>query len=280
MAPLWKLLLLVMLVGCNQVFYQPDHEEYADPSLFGLLYHEYFIGPPGEEVHLWVVAAKKEPRLGTVLQFHGNAQNMSAHFYATHWLPKYGYDLVCFDYRGYGKSSGSASRDHSIEDGLRVLKWMAVQPRYREQPVFVLGQSLGGAVAIASLAALAEESPAQLKIAGLILDSSFASYRSITQRKLASLWLTWPLQVPLSYLVSDSASPRDFAEKIRVPVLMFHSREDPVVPFAEGEELFSRLGSKNKQMVEVEKPGHTRALGDYLSKWRKMMLAFMKKYRV
>ena len=40
---------------------------------------------------------------GTVLFLHGNAQNISAHIAAVHWLPKAGYNLLLLDYRGYGE---------------------------------------------------------------------------------------------------------------------------------------------------------------------------------
>lgn len=44
---------------------------------------------------------------GTVLHFHGNAANISNHVLQVEWLPDRGFNLLVFDYRGYGISQGS-----------------------------------------------------------------------------------------------------------------------------------------------------------------------------
>ena len=56
-----------------------------------------------------------------------------------------GYHVICFDYRGYGDSTGSPSEAGLVHDALTVYKW--VLERRGESKVFVWGHSLGTGVA-------------------------------------------------------------------------------------------------------------------------------------
>ena len=195
--------------------------------------HRIPVGKSGETIHAWHFKTNK-PKQGTVIHFHGNAQNMSAHILFVAWLINEGYDLITFDYRGYGMSDGLASRENTIEDGESVLNWFAEREKNRN--VFVVAQSLGGAIAPV---ALHRSNPAN--IAGVVLESTFLSYRELAQKKLATFFLTWPLQWPLSFLVTDSLSPEFFQMKFVFPIMVIHGTQDTVVPFSEGLALAEHL---------------------------------------
>jgi hypothetical protein len=114
---------------------------------------------------------------------------------------------------------------------------------------------------------------------GLILDSAFASYRSLARSKLAGVWLTWPLQWPLSYLVTDEFSPIDAIAQLRVPLLMIHGDRDPVVPLAEGQQLFSAYPHQPKEWWLVPGGGHTAAFGDEASPYRPRLVQWLASHR-
>jgi pimeloyl-ACP methyl ester carboxylesterase len=244
----------VLLSGCNSVFYQPDKLTWSLPQQITPSFEEFRLAVPGtkEELHVWKFHSRV-PRKGTVVQFHGNAQNMSAHVWFVAWLVDAGFDVVTFDYRGYGSSDGIASRENTIADGHTVLKWLAAQPQ--SAPLFVIGQSLGGAVAFASLATVEPEIP----VRGLIIESSFTSYRRLARKKLDSFFLTWPLQWPLSFLVTDEFSPKQHKLKNPLPIFFIHGTGDFVVPFREGVK-FAELAAKQKNSVSLYSDvgrGHT-----------------------
>ncbi|MEY3901835.1 MAG: hypothetical protein RL189_1141 [Pseudomonadota bacterium] len=221
--------LATQAAACNSLFYQPDKFIYSLPRQVTPSFEEFRIptGPNGEKLNVWKFQARR-PRVGTVVHFHGNAQNMSAHVWFVAWMIDAGFDVVTFDYRGYGESDGVANRQNTIEDGQAVLNWVVQQPA--SAPVFVIGQSLGGAVAFASLAQLDPQPP----IRALIIESSFVSYRQLARRKLGSFFLTWPLQWPLSFLVTDHLSPRELKLKSPLPIMFVHGTRDAVVPYSEG----------------------------------------------
>lgn len=257
------LILSILTQACNSLFYHPDSVIYSTPDQVGQNY-ESFTLPVDDQVslHAWHVSAKK-PRMGTVLHFHGNAQNMTSHFLYVYWLAEYGFDIITFDYRGYGTSTGKPTREGIYRDSLAILQ-EAVK---RSEHLFILGQSLGGAVAIPAIAKL---KPANLR--GLILDSSFSSYQSIVEEKLSASLITYPIKKLLKHLVGDEYSPRDFAEQISVPTLIIHGKNDPVVPYIESKRLSEFI--PHAEFWTWEGEGHTQAFASENS-YRQQLVNWM-----
>ncbi len=244
---------LIMTLGCNHLFYQPSKEILDSPDKHGINYQEFSIPTKdGEHLSAWWLKSKRNTSYGTFIQFHGNAENMSTHFHSLAWVTDAGFDLVVFDYRGYGTSSGSPTRSSLVDDGRLILDW--VVEKAKTPDIILVGQSLGGAVAVPVLSI----SPAK-RVRLLVLDSTFDSYRAITREKLSEAILTWPFQYPLSFLVSDDFSPRDYISKISNPILFIHSKKDPVVSFQRGYSLF-RNSSTSLDFWEFQTPSHTAGL--------------------
>ncbi|NRA44175.1 MAG: alpha/beta hydrolase [Oligoflexales bacterium] len=264
---LW-LSILTLLSSCNSLFYYPDRVTYLTPDKRGFAYEESKLETPdGESLNYWVIAPKSE-KVGTILHFHGNAQNISTHFLFVAWFSSFGYEVISFDYRGYGQSSGVPNREGLFVDGKAMLDLL----ESKNLPYFVIAQSLGGAVAIPAIAASAPEN-----LKGLILDSTFASYRGIARDKLAEHPITWALQWPLSFLVSDELSPVEYVKGLRIPVLQFHSKYDQVVPYKQGKQLFAAF-SKDRQFVTLTRKGHTAAFTPPFEKHHDDLLAWLCRY--
>jgi fermentation-respiration switch protein FrsA (DUF1100 family) len=246
--------LLSICSSCNHLFYQPDQALYYHPSSLGLAYRDYGIqnkaGMSLRILELYPKVGLKEK--GTVLHFHGNAQNRTAHLSYTYWLTQRGYRVLIPDYRGYGESQGSPTRAGVLEDGKLFLDHAC---QVSQGPVFLLGQSLGGAVALSTVL----QKPVSC-LTALIIDSSFASYRGIARDRLGSFWLTWAFQYPLSFLITDDLSPLPYLKTIILPTLVIHGVEDPVVPPIFGQEIYDRLGSPKKDLWLLPGLGHTEAL--------------------
>lgn len=256
--------------ACNSVFYHPDNVLYISLDDVGVPVEESFVtSRNGKKVHV-LRFLPQGPKKGVVVHFHGNAQNLTAHLSFSYWLPKEGYELVTFDYQGYGKSEGEASRPTTVEDGVAVLE--DTLRRSGEVPVFVFGQSLGAAVGFVSLAHL----DTTRSVCGMLYEASFASYRSLARMKLGQFFLTWPLQWPLSFLVGDALSPVDFVDKVNVPILFAHGSGDHVVPLKAGRALFEAYPGP-KEWIEIPGAGHTAAFGNETSPYRKTLLRFIEK---
>ena len=74
----------------------------------------------GETLHAWL--HRKEAAPWTVIVFHGNAGNLSFHETAIAPFRILGLQVVLFDYRGYGLSSGSPTEAGLLMDGDAVVK--------------------------------------------------------------------------------------------------------------------------------------------------------------
>lgn len=255
-------------MSCNSLFYYPAKEALYDPSEVGQTYREFSVHvEPGIDLAAWEFAPKGVSR-GVVLHFHGNAENMTTHFMFSSWMAERGFTVVTFDYRGYGKSTGTAERGGMIRDGLAMVD--ALGKRYRSLPLIVFAQSIGGAVAVPVVA------QTSARVSALIVESSFASYRRLARQKLGAIWLTWLFQYPLSLLVTDDLSPEGFAPTVKVPTLFVHGTADPVVPMKFGYDLFEKIGSTDKEFWEVPEAAHTPAFGGGKSRFRDRLVVYLK----
>lgn len=257
--------------GCvSGMFYQPDHKVYDTPDRHGLKYEQVtFSSKDGTQLSGWFIPAVGTPR-GTVIHFHGNAQNMTAHFGFVAWLPAQGFNLFVFDYRGYGTSAGKPNRRGVFEDSLAALDYIAARPGIDHNKLLVLGQSLGGANAIVAVG-----SRPHAGIRALAIDSAFASYQEIVHDKIAAMPLLSLLRTPLSHLlIGNDLSPDAVVANIApTPLLIIHGTADPVVPCSHGKRLFE-LAREPKQFWTVEGGDHTEAFADHGSVYCKRLVAF------
>jgi len=257
------------LSGCDSYFFYPQRIHVANPYLERVLHEDvFFKTPDGVRLHGWFFHPSTEPR-GTVLFFHGNAENISTHAGAVLWLAREGYQVFLFDYRGYGRSEGKPDMEGIHVDALAAIDETFRMERVDKDRVAVFGQSLGGSVAVYAVA----NSPHRDRIRALVIDSAFSGYRRIAREKIAGVVLLWPFQTPLSLLVTDRYSANRWIGRIRpIPVLILHGEADKVVPVRHGERLY-RLAGEPKQLWIAPGAAHIGALSD--EKLRKRLLSFL-----
>ena len=255
LAILASIVLIGAVSGCDSYFFYPLKDHLPNPALEGIAREDISIPTPdGVTLHGWLLRPDGEPR-GTVLFLHGNAENVSTHVNSVLWLVGSGYRVVVVDYRGYGKSGGKPTMAGVHADALAAIDALFGMEEIDKDRVAVLGQSLGGAVAIHAVA----NSPHKARIGVLVVDSAFSGYREIAREKLAEVALFKPFRAPLSRLVTDRYSARLWIARVSpVPVLVIHGDADQVVPRAHGERLFGLAGGP-KALWIVPGAGHIQA---------------------
>ena len=243
---------VLLMVGCSQLYFYPSKVIDTTPEQLRLKYENLsFTTTDNKRLSGWLLPATA-PVHGTVLFLHGNAENIGTHLGAVYWLPERGYNVLLFDYRGYGQSEGEPSIPALISDFDAVVAQLLQRPDVGNGPIIVFGQSLGGAVAINGVA----RSQFRDRIGALIVESSFADFRRIAEEKLADYWLTWPIHVPLSYGFPKEFSPQQAIGDISpIPLLLIHGDSDPIVPYAHAETLFA-AAHEPKQFWTVAGGGH------------------------
>jgi fermentation-respiration switch protein FrsA (DUF1100 family) len=252
-----NLLAAIVLVtaGCTSLLFHPMREHLLTPDRLGLVYRDvWFEAEDGVRLHGWFLPARGTAT-GTVLFLHGNAENISTHIASVAWLPGAGFNVFLIDYRGYGLSEGSPSFDGLHRDVAAAIETAFKLAGGNPERVVLFGQSLGGALAITALA----RSRQRERLRALVVEGAPSSYRGLAQEKLAEFWLTWPLQVPLSWTIDDRYRPLDaIAQVAPVPILIIQGGADPIVPPAHGKALFA-AAREPKTLWLLPHTGHIRA---------------------
>lgn len=177
----------------------------------------WFLKPP-----------KDKPVLGTILHFHGNAENVSNQYKAVVPLVEAGFQAIVFDYRGYGESTGNPNQQRLLEDGLAAVDYTVSHRDVFGGKVILFGQSLGG-----HLACVVGDYK-QGVLDGIVIEGAFTGHEEIAEEMVNGKFLKGVarLVVPSKYDGIDHIS------NIRIPKVIIHSTEDEVIPIAMGQELF------------------------------------------
>ncbi|HZV81246.1 MAG TPA: alpha/beta hydrolase [Geobacteraceae bacterium] len=247
---------VIMLCGCSALLFHPERELLPNPVAGRFKpQNVFFPNGDGETLHGWYFQPGRAK--GTVLVFHGNAENISTHVNGVLWLVQEGFNLFIIDYRGYGRSTGTPDLDGVHRDGVAALGHLMTLPGVDPGRVVILGQSLGGSVATYAAAV----SPRREQVKLLVLDSAFSSYRQIAREKLGSFFLTWPLQYPLSWLFNDDYSVERWIGRVAAPVVILHDTSDTIVPFHHGDQIFA-AATGQKENWATSGHGHISSFAD------------------
>ena len=191
----------------------------------------------GERLHGWWIPSPR-PAGARVLLFHGNAGNVCDRLPHAQLLVRAGFDVLLFDYRGYGRSSGRPSEAGLRRDARAALATALAEPGPEGSRLIFLGESLGGAVALA----LALEHPPS----GLVLQSAFTSVRDVAG-------VHYPF-IPAA-LVPDAYPSARLIRGLEAPLLVLHGDRDDVVPVSQGRALF-RAAPEPKRIRVFKGLGH------------------------
>jgi pimeloyl-ACP methyl ester carboxylesterase len=171
----------------------------------------------------------------TVIFFHGNGSDRADFMTVGALLHQRGWGVVLASYRGYSGNPGSPTEAGLMADARATIA--AVKPH--TGPVILWGHSLGSGVA----AQMASEGLAD----GLVLESAYTSIADVGAR-------LYPY-VPVHLLSRDPFDTLSLLGRIKIPVLIFHSVDDPEIPFAMGRQLADRLGGR-ATFVRMNGVGH------------------------
>lgn len=236
----------------EKLFYFPgDSSIYHEIKSENIEYSECFFTLKSNEKINTITLKTKNPK-ARVLHCHGSGFNITKHLTHVDWLSAHNIEVVMFDYPGYGKSDGIPTRRSTVDCVKELISYLA---NIDKLPLFIFGQSLGGNVASAAISDL----PVDNFIRGAVLDSMYSSFRNLgkikLERKLGKKFAF--LTHVMSLFISDYQSPIRVAHKIKIPVLIFHSRLDSVVPLIQSFSFYQQLGSQDCEFISHGNSDHT-----------------------
>jgi fermentation-respiration switch protein FrsA (DUF1100 family) len=160
-------------------------------------------------------------------------------------------NVLAFDYRGFGYSSGTATFDNMLPDALTIYDYLVSRPGWVPTPIFLYGHSLGAGVAIH----VADFRP----VTGVMLESSFTSAAAAVpyQRAVLSWPTRWLLRLKADKTLRDfHPQPIEEIVQMSAPALFIHGSEDKQAPIWMGRKMFDTAGSSKKSFCEVPRGGH------------------------
>lgn len=246
--------------GGDRMFYYPTKDLGKTPDKYGCKYQDvYFEAEDGVKLHAWWLPAKGESK-GTIVYSHGNAGSVGHHVVFIYWLVDAGYNVLMYDYRGYGQSEGKVTKVGAVKDAQAAFRY--VESRDDAGSIISLGHSLGGAKSIAALGVAA---PKNLK--AVVVDSTFASYQDMAERVAGKR---------ARKVITATYEPYEYVKKIPrgVPFLIVHGAADETIPFTHAQRLYA-VANQPKTMMKVEGGNHVNCFFVQDGKYRKELLAWL-----
>jgi uncharacterized protein len=220
------LLLVLMLRWFEHAqVYHPDRVLAATGAELGRPFEDVvFKASDGVELNGWFYpAGANSPRAGMAVLFcHGNAGNIGGRLDTCRALLATGVSAFVFDYRGYGRSRGRPSEEGTYLDAQAAYEWLRHRG-FAGTNIIAFGESLGGGVAA--------ELAGRETLGGLVLQSTFTSIPDIGAELFP--WL------PVRWLATIRYDTRAKLPRLKVPVLVMHSRTDEMIPFHHGQRNFA-----------------------------------------
>ncbi|KAF7257563.1 hypothetical protein EG68_05138 [Paragonimus skrjabini miyazakii] len=172
----------------------------------------------------------------TVLFSHGNAVDIGQMAGFLQSLAyRFGVNILCYDYSGYGVSTGQRLEENLYADAEAVLKELLERYQVPLEQIVLYGQSIGTAPTV--------DLATKYKVAGVVLHSPFMSGLRVvcpgTTRRFCF----------------DPFTNIDKVSKILSPTLIIHGTDDEIIGIHHGRELFSRL-SCPLEPAWIEGAGH------------------------
>lgn len=226
----------------QSVVLRPDYQptvDYAVGPIMGVKPQDLTIESQGDKMHAWYFPVPNSKTIAIV--HHGNAGNLLNRLEIAQAFINAHTSVLLYDYRGYGKSTGTASLNSILEDGLRAFDFARAEFKY---PIVInYGESIGSAVATYT--------DSRRKADGLILQSGIASLPNIARNGTI-----------LFFLYPDFIWPRPLLDNCALlaqsttPLLLIHGIRDTLVPVSNGELLYACAKSQDKTFVKLPNCGH------------------------
>jgi uncharacterized protein len=251
---------LIMAVFQRRLMYLPtiaDSLTTSDVGLAGQGIRDVQIKTPdGAILNGWLlrhtVVSGQQPA-PLLIYFPGNAQHRFHRLADLQEIASYGFDVLIFDYRGYGDSTGAPSERVLSADAKLIWEFAWNQLNYSPDQTVIFGESLGGGVA---LSLWSSDQATHPQPAALILNSTFASM---------SETVAWHYPVfPFRWLLLDRWPSIERVPAVKCPVVVFHGTADTIIPVEQGRALAD--AATDARYVETRGGGHNNI------PWQKLQL--------
>ncbi|HTN41495.1 MAG TPA: alpha/beta fold hydrolase [Asticcacaulis sp.] len=220
----------------RHLLFYPERET-ETLAIKGLALQDIRIHTPDGET---LQALYEAPRPGqpVILFLHGQGGTLMMGKWRYIRMHKQGVGYLALAYRGYSGSTGTPSEKGLLIDGLAAYDWLRAKG-FKDSDIVIHGHSLGTGVATY----VATQRPAR----ALVLEAPFTAASDVGAER-------YPF-IPVSILMKDRFLSRERIRDVHMPVLIAHGDRDSVIPFQQGERLFS-LANEPKVFIRMHGSEH------------------------
>ena len=230
---IYFLIILVIYTLQRSLLYHPSENNYLEEKLLDHKIKKITISSENKLVGWYF---KKDPKLKTLIFFHGNAGKLENRIYKLNDLSKLNINYLIFAYRGFSGNKGNPSEDGIYFDARAAKKWLNSNG-VEDHDLILYGESLGTAIAI--------DLGKSFKFSGIILESPFTS-----MEKLAKKY--YPI-FPIKMILKDKYDSLEKIKEINFPILVMHGEKDTIVPFSMGVKIYENANSpKSKYFIKYD----------------------------
>jgi fermentation-respiration switch protein FrsA (DUF1100 family) len=202
----------------------------------------WFNSADGTRLNGWFFESQTKPELATMIFFHGNGGNISNVSWLAQRFAKDGFNVLIFDYRGYGASDGIAAKESELyADGDAAADFVMKKKGVRSEQIVLYGHSLGTAIAA--------DVASRRAFGAVVLESGFSSASSVAMRALP--WLPRFLH----FLGKNRFESARKLNNVKCPILIAHGDPDLTIPTSEAQLLYEAANEPRKLLI-IPGAGH------------------------
>lgn len=169
----------------------------------------------------------------TLLYSHGNAEDLGEIEPMLQHIGAAGFNILAYDYRGYGTSDGTPSEANTYVDITAAYDYLTQVRGIPGDRIILLGRSVGGGPAT--------DLATRVPIAGLILESTFTTaFRTV---------------IPIPIFPFEKFNTIAKLATVHCPVLVIHGTADQIIPLQHGQQLWA-AAPQPKAFWWVQGAGH------------------------
>jgi uncharacterized protein len=257
----YAILLLVVFFIQRLILLHPKSLPKNHQFKFDIPHQESFISPEeGIELNQIKFSTNMSSPLGVratvatgvLFYLHGNSDNLDRWGKHAEDFTRRDYDVVMYDFRGFGKSNGRLTEKNLLQDAQFIYD--SIKKDYPENKIVVYGRSLGTGVAT-KLAA--NNAPKML-----ILETPYYSLPDVG-------WEHFPF-FPYRWISEFKMPSYQWIQQVRCPIHLFHGTDDEIVPYNQSLKLAKTLDKNPDEIMTTLKGGHHRGLAKFAEYQKKL----------
>ena len=237
--------------GCTTIQIQEEDVFLPKPSITPQTFtsdavdlKEHFVDSDSVRLNAWHLT--RPDARGTILFFGGNGFYLVQSRGYVEALTDFSVNVLMFDYRGYGKSTGTPGVNGFKRDALRMYDYAVDSLGASPERMLVHGHSLG--------TFMASHTATERDVAGVILENPATDVQG---------WINglapWFVRLFVDFEIAEPLQDESniaVLKKVDVPLLIFAGQNDNVTRPEMAKTLYDEAISSSKNLVVVDSAGH------------------------